>query len=214
MKKNINKKYWNLFYKKKLKINFPSNFAKFVYKFLKLKKNKYIIDVGCGNGRDLFYFAKNKISCLGIDRSNSAIEFSKKIKKEFKSLEIIKLKTGDFTKYRYSRIKKTFSIYSRFTLHAINFKEEEIFFKNIFKCKNINFIFIEARSTKDNLFGKGKKISDSEYITDHYRRFIDIKILKKQISKKFRIIYLKESKGFSKLGKDNPCLIRLIAKKK
>ena len=51
-------------------------------------------------------------------------------------------------------------------------------------------------------------------ITDHYRRFINKNNLVKKIKKSFKIIYLKESKGFSKFKKEDPCLIRLIAIRK
>ena len=55
MSKKNNRNFWNKFYKKKLAVNKPSNFAIFIYKFLKKKKTK-IVDVGCGNGRDLIFF--------------------------------------------------------------------------------------------------------------------------------------------------------------
>ena len=60
MSKKNNRNFWNKFYKKKLAVNKPSNFAIFIYKFLKKKKTK-IVDVGCGNGRDLIFFKKKKI---------------------------------------------------------------------------------------------------------------------------------------------------------
>ena len=78
---------------------------------------------------------------------------------------------------------------------------------------NLEYIFIEARSVKDDLFGVGKKLGKNEYVTDHYRRFIDKNDLIKKFNKNFKIIYLKESKGFSNLKRE-PCLIRLIAIKK
>ena len=76
------------------------------------------------------------------------------------------------------------------------------------------YIFIETRSDKDDLLGVGTKVSKNEYITDHYRRFINKIDLVKKIRKKFKILYIKESKGFSKFKKEDPCLIRIIAKKK
>ena len=32
---------------------------------------------------------------------------------------------------------------------------------------------IETRTIYDELFGVGKKISENEYLTDHYRRFVN-----------------------------------------
>tara|TARA_B110001452_G_scaffold117275_1_gene97317 strand:+ start:2128 stop:2298 length:171 start_codon:yes stop_codon:yes gene_type:complete len=50
-----NENFWNKFYKKKLILDKPSNFALFILKFIKKKYTK-IVDVGCGNGRDIFFF--------------------------------------------------------------------------------------------------------------------------------------------------------------
>ena len=82
------------------------------------------------------------------------------------------------------------------------------------RIPNLKYLFIETRSDKDELCGVGKKISKNEFITDHYRRFINKNDLLKKIKKTFKIIYVKESKGFSKFNNEDPCLIRLIAQKK
>ena len=212
IEKKNNKKYWNKFYKKKLTLNKPSGFAFFTYKFLKKNYTK-IVDVGCGNGRDLFYFQKKKIECFGIDLSRSATTI---IKSKMKKKNIInKIFNDDFIKFNYKKkINGIFSIYSRFTWHSINKKDENIFIKKISKLSNLKFVFIETRSNKDELCGIGKKISQNEYITDHYRRFIDKNDLIRKLKKSFKIIYIKESKGFSKFNNEDPCLIRLIAQKK
>ena len=51
--------FWNSFYKKKTIIK-PSSFAKYCYNNF-LVKNKKILDIGCGNGGDTFYFEKKKV---------------------------------------------------------------------------------------------------------------------------------------------------------
>ena len=86
--------------------------------------------------------------------------------------------------------------------------------KGLEKQKNLEFVFIETRTTKDELFGVGKKIGKNEYIDTHYRRFIEPQVLKKQLSKKFKIIYYKQAKNLAKYKKENPCVLRIIAKKK
>lgn len=212
MPKKNNKDFWNKFYKKKLAVNRPSNFAVFILKFLKKYKST-IIDIGCGNGRDLLYFKKKKISFLGIDLSKNATSLIKRKLKSKKNKS--KIFNDDFVKFDYkNKIKNKFSIYSRFTWHTINEKNESIFLNKISKLPNLEYILIETRSDKDDLFGVGKKISNNEFITDHYRRFINKNVLVNKIKKNFKIIYLKESKGFSKFKKEDPCLIRVIAVKK
>ncbi len=207
-----NKDFWNVFYKKKLAVSKPSNFAIFVKKFLK-NYTSTIIDVGCGNGRDLFYFKKNKFDIMGIDLSKNAVSLIKKRLKDKKDKK--KIIHSDFARFDYkNHIKKKFSIYSRFTWHTINEKSEGSLLKKMSKMSNLEYIFIETRSDKDELYGVGKRVSNNEYITDHYRRFINKNDLVKKIRKNFKIIYLKESKGFSRFKKEDPCLIRLIAIRK
>ena len=63
---------------------------------------------------------------------------------------------------------------------------------------------IEVRTIYDELCGKGKKISKYEFINTHYRRFIDPKIIKKDILRSFKIKYFKVSKNFAKFYKENP----------
>jgi ubiquinone/menaquinone biosynthesis C-methylase UbiE len=68
--------YWDNFYKK-FNLTKPSLFARFALK--KLKKNSSLLEVGCGNGRDTFFFLKNKIRCTAYDISKTAINKNRKI---------------------------------------------------------------------------------------------------------------------------------------
>ena len=72
--------FWNYFYKKKKTISLASNFAKYCSKNY-IKKNNKLIEIGCGNGRDAFYFSKNKISVTAVDKSIEAIRMNSLKKK-------------------------------------------------------------------------------------------------------------------------------------
>jgi ubiquinone/menaquinone biosynthesis C-methylase UbiE len=199
--------YWNSFYKK-FNLKKPSSFARFVFK--RLKTNSLLLEVGCGNGRDTFYFLRNNIRCIAYDISKVAIKNNAKLlKKVFYVKNICK---------KNNKLKKNYfdCIYARFFLHAINETEQKFFFlnsKNILKKNGI--LYLEFRTIKDNLFKKGKIISQYERITDHYRRFIDpyelIEDLKKNYS--FKIIYSKSSTKFAIFNKQKPHVCRLILKK-
>ncbi len=163
--------YWNNFYKK-FNLKKPSLFARFVLK--KLKKNSLLLEVGCGNGRDTFFFLKNNIKCTAYDISKTAIVQNRKLfNKVFYKKNICKKKEN---------LKKNYFnyIYARFFLHTINENEQKFFFINSFnKLKKDGFLYLEFRTINDVLFKKGKKVSHNERITDHYRRFINpIELLK------------------------------------
>lgn len=206
--------YWDKYYKKNLKKANPSSFAKFIFPFI--KKNKTLIDIGCGNGRDSFFFSRKKINILGIEKSKIAVKKNNILKKSLK-LNNIKFKKISVTEKKFYKLGKFDYIYSRFFLHAISYKTEKKFINNLFKIsKNKSKIFLEFRTIKDPLIKKGKKISKYERLTDHYRRFIDLESFKKSILKlnKFLIIYVIEKKGLAKFKLDNPVVARLILRKK
>lgn len=200
--------YWNNFYKKKHLIS-PSNFAKHVFK-IKKKEIENIYEIGCGNGRDTIFFNKNKINCIGIDNSKIIIKYNKK--------KFFKLKKNfiyfDFCDFFRKKIKKKFSIYSRFTWHTIDYKQEKRLLNNLSKQKNLNYLFIETRTIKDELYGRGKRVGKHEYLSTHYRRFIDPKLIKEKLLKNFSILFFKQGRNLAKFKKENPWVLRIIAKKK
>lgn len=206
MKKKI-LNYWDKFYLKKHILK-PSPFAKYVLSKYKKKLQK-VYEIGCGNGRDAIFFNKKKINFIGIDKSKNII---KKNKLNFSKFNT-KFICGDFCNFFKKKISETFCVYSRFTWHSINYKQEKKLLNYLNKQKKLDYLFIETRTINDELYNQGKKIGEHEFITTHYRRFIDSKILKKKLLKNFKIIYFKEGKNLAKFKNENPCVLRLIAKK-
>ena len=207
--KSFNKKYWDKFYKKKKLTVSPSKFSKFVLKKIK-NKSLIIYDLGSGNGRDTIFFKKNKINCFGLERSKIGIKETKKKYKKYAKNFI----NTDFCKFfKNKKIKSEFGLYSRFTLHTINYANEKLFFQAIKKQKKLKYVFIETRTIQDDYYGIGEKVGKHEFISSHYRRFIDPKEIKKKLQKFLKIIYFKKSKNFAKFKKENPMILRIIAKK-
>ena len=56
--------------------------------YLKLRSAEYILDAGCGDGRNLLPFCKNGFTVTGIDCSNIAIERAKGLQKHFTNLSL------------------------------------------------------------------------------------------------------------------------------
>lgn len=196
-----NYNYWQNFYET-FNIREPSNFALFIRNYIKKKMEvKIIVDLGCGNGRDSYFFAGKKYKVTAIDFVKTEIKHSN-----------IQFLQKDFTKLE--DIIYCDLLYSRFSLHSITSEQENDVLIWASKSIKKNGLFcIEARTTEDVLFGKGKKISEDEYIYGHYRRFIHYeKLLDKLKKNNFAVEYWGLGKKWATFKKENPALIRIVAK--
>lgn len=207
----MDKKYWEKYYKTKKVTESPSPFAMFVLEKY-ITKNSSLIELGCGNGRDSIFFAKNKISVKAIDQCENEI-CTLNQKNTLSNLHFI---CADFTKLGATEYFD--NIYSRFTLHSISEPEESRVFKWAFQQLNPNGILsIETRGKKNELYKLGKQVEgerDAYIYEDHYRRFVDIeKLTDKLIKMGFKIIYAEEKSGFAPFNDTDFKFIRVIAKK-
>ena len=157
-----------------------------------------------------FFLIKKKINCYGVDLSKKAILQNKKKYKSIKNNFLNK----DFSKLNISKLKTDIAIYSRFSLHSIDKKKEKNLITILNNSKNIKLVMIETRTIYDELCGKGFKIGKNEFITSHYRRFIDPKKLKKDINNSFKIKYFKLDKNLAKFKNENPKVLRIIGVRK
>jgi tellurite methyltransferase len=182
--------YWNNIYKTKNIPKEPSNFCKFITEYKLFKNNKLkLLDCGCGNGRDSYYFSKY-FNVTGIDSSFKPNNINNCI-----------FKQNDFCSYDKSNYDL---IYSRFTFHSITDEQQELFLSSI---KKNSFLCIETRSNKSKDI---KKVFGDE----HYRNYTDYNnLLKKLKLLNFDIIYSEENSGFSIYKNEDPICIRIICKK-
>ena len=64
------------------------------------------------------------------------------------------------------------------------------------------------------MFSKGERISNTENVTPHYRRYLDFEETVNKLEKSgLNVIYQLESQGLSVYKDDDPMLIRIVAKK-
>lgn len=181
-----NKKYWTNFYKS-FNEKKPSEFAIFCDNNFNLK-NTLIIDFGCGNGRDTIFFHNLGYKVWGVDEIIPKSKGYTFLKRDI--LEFLRMTdTG----------RKSGIAYCRFFFHAIDEESENKILDN-FK-DNFEMVMAEFRS-------------DAEKCDEtHYRRLINgNKFLNKLMSRGFKILYFQESRGFSPYGKEDPLLIRVVAK--
>ena len=128
------------------------DWSKYLLKFTNLLKGKKILDFGCGNGRDLKLFYKNKFDAIGIDYSDELIKIARKKLKNVKILKRNFLKKLDFKDEEFDGVWACASI-----LHipkkSLNKVLLEI--RRILKKQGILFISVKK--------GKGEKIVKDDY---------------------------------------------------
>jgi len=199
--------YWNLHYNTFTEKSL-SKFCQFCLEKY-VKQDDVVVELGCGNGRDAIELSKLAYRYIGIDLSEQAIINSKTNNKSN-----ITLLNDDFTNIDFNNLiikNKRLLIYSRFTLHSITLESQKRLFNNIKKIKTNNWLFMfEVRTIYDKLYGEGKNIGKNEFLTDHYRRFINPNNLLKYLTKFFSPYYYELSNGFAPYKDEDPILMRAI----
>lgn len=206
----MDKSYWEQYYSKHTSPFAPSPFAYWVVN--KLTKENELLELGCGNARDAVFFHRNGIKVTAIDQVASQVNY---LNKEYAD-ENLQFICDDFTNIQ--TVDQSFDyIYSRFTIHSINYQQEIMTLKWVKEHLKSNGLFLmEVRSIKDELFQAGTQVEneDNAKITDHYRRFIRFDRLKQDIRKLgLTIEYSVESNGLAPYKDEDPTVIRVIAKK-
>lgn len=177
----MNKEFWSEYYENN-KIEEPSPFAQYILEHY-LKEGDTLVDIGCGDGRDLYYFKKHGIAAHGVDQSNEDVS-------------IIKQPIMDYI----AENKPPKHVYARFFWHAIE-REEQLAILDWVK----GFLYIEARTTTDkpkNVIGRHKR-----KLVDTAKLYKDLE------NKGFTIISSMEGYGMSPFRGEDPHLVRVIAQK-
>ena len=210
---NKEKKYWDDYYSSHDNVHYPTSFSEFCLENYLNRKSR-ILELGCGNGRDTFFFAEHGHNIIGIDSSEVAIKSNNIRSKELNLDNLMQFFANDFT-CDLSQYGKVDAVYSRFSFHTITEKEAQVVIHNVYHVLNKGgFFFIECRTINDPLFNLGKKLSEFERYTDHYRRFIDgTKFLHQIIKVGFQVRYFVEDRNFAKFHNENPVVARYVLTK-
>lgn len=142
------------------------------------KKEKNLLDIGCGYGRDLFYFRQifKELCVDGIDSSKSVLDIAREYTTIFEINELIE---NDFIEFNSKR--KYDIIFGNYFAHLFYKDELEVILQKIKSMMSSEGIAILSFvSIKDRHFGKGKKIDYRLYevFKDIPWRFYDIQELR------------------------------------
>lgn len=207
---NKEEEYWNRFYEKSTIAPWPSQFATFVLG--EIGSGGCIIDLGCGSGRDSFFFSANDMKVVGVDASEEAIRSCTRIAGESnESITFIcsSIDSPDLSE-KLSKVvnePKKLSFYARFFIHAITPEQEDDFFRLVADLARAgDHLALEFRTLRDAMQPK--------VTPDHYRRYITpMSIIEKAHRHGFENVYYVEGFGFAKFRSDDAYVARCIFKK-
>lgn len=204
--------YWNRYYKMQ-GVQKPSPFACYVLEERRKEgfiKKLHMLELGCGNGRDSEFFISNGYRVTGVDASEEAITT---LQKRFQNVSNARFICDDFIKSRALFQTEYDIVYMRWVLHAISLEQEEELFQYLKDAlSNDGRIYIEARTTHDDLFGQGKPVGKNAFVYHgHYRRFINVHEFQEKLKEwGYSVILAVESKGLSKTKNEDPMLCRFV----
>ena len=214
------KDYWSRFYSYAHTI-LPSPFAASIA--IELTEPRYIVDLGCGNGRDSVFFAELGHRVVGLDFSGKAIDDNRKRVREkgvndveFEQVDIAapNALAGVLTRIEDAAVQAgdarrgRLSIFARFFFHAISEEEEDLVLAALSQClRSGATCYFEFRTEMD---AKGDKRFGS-----HYRRFINIDrfVEKATAGGRFECFYRVEGQGMAKYLEEDPFVGRVFLRR-
>ena len=204
--------YWEQYYLKQNAELMPSLFAHYVADLLK-DTHSDIVELGCGNGRDSVFFAKQGHNVDAIDQCYNEICF---LIKQHQGIDNLDFRCDDFTDLVDDEPYDV--VYSRFTLHSVNKEQEkrtlEWAYRNL---KKGGLLCIEVRGQKNEIYKVGEPVendTDAFILDNHYRRFLNFNNLCDDLKNLgFSLDFAAEDKDFAPYNGQNETYIRVIARK-
>jgi SAM-dependent methyltransferase len=208
--------YWSSYYQRREAPILPSQFAAFVMNELltkELPEVESIVDIGCGNGRDRFFFLQLDLPVCAVDMSDAAIancreRLARRPAAEQKLGRFIVGSAADADVW--AQLSGTTSgpvlIYARFFFHAIDDEAEARVLDaaaDLIRERG-GAICVEAR---DHFDAASEKVTPA-----HYRRFIRSDEFAAGLAKRgLGIRYRAEGLGMAKYRNDDAHVFRVIA---
>ncbi|WP_299288906.1 methyltransferase domain-containing protein [uncultured Tateyamaria sp.] len=203
--------YWDSYYTAKAVPDIPSQFAAFVLS--ECRDADYFLDVGCGNGRDTFFFARHKMPVVSVDGSTAAISDIVE-RSSAQGLPIAALSAACDDPDLMDKVADAMShidvsgvgvIYARFFIHAITDDEQAGFldFCGAFLKKNGGKLALEFRTAADEKLSK--------VTAEHYRRYVEpVDFLNELFQRGLTASYFTQGTGYAKYKDDDAFVVRML----
>lgn len=206
--------FWNSHYQA-FSLQEPSGFASYCLQG-QLRSSDTVLELGCGNGRDGLALGQTVSRYTGLDACAVAVSNFQKVVSGLDQGISSKMavQQADFTDLDFNTFgegAKRLVIYSRFSLHSINYQEADRLLANIGKVTSAPWVLmLEARTIFDTLYGAGSNVGLHEFKTDHYRRFIDPEPFLADLASRFAVRYFEVAPGFAPFGDQDPVVMRAV----
>lgn len=198
--------YWDTFYRSLStgSLGRPSSFAKWCVRQLWREPRGVVIDAGCGTGRDSVLWALAGWRVIAIDTSAEALKIAANAPAAFDGR--IEVRLGDFTTMG-ELYAKAWLVYARWALHAIDAEGHARWLQSLRRLPAGAIVAIEARA----IDGRGEHV---EKRGGHYRRYLDPPRLVRELTGAgFELLKVRVGRGLSRMGEDDPLLVRIIAQR-
>ena len=182
--------YWKTKWNKR-ELEEANDFARRSFSQIKDKNFKTLLDLGCGDGRDSLFFAKEGLNVTSVDFSESGIKKLNELIKE-KELRNIKAIQTDIRKINFQ--DNSFDvIYAHLSLHYFDDEITTQVFDKLFRIlKKDGLIFIKCKSVEDALYGQGEKVGEDMYRKGHLRHFFSEEYMKEKL-RNFKILSVRKT---------------------
>lgn len=206
---------WDKKWSKVTKLLAESEYAKEVLQYIKDKKCRTFLDLGCGDGKDSVFFAQNGYDVTAIDFSSASLNL---LKERLKDLSVDNMK---YVKQDIANLdlgSESFDvIYANLSLHYFDDKTTSEIFDNLYDIlKNDGYLFVRCKSTDDFLCGKGEELEKDVYVKGgKVQHFFSAKYLEEKLSK-FVLLDFKTEKSEHIMMDKNVVIssfVKAIAKK-
>lgn len=206
--------YWANFYARH-GYSSPSTFFDFVNG--RADVPNHVVDIGCGDGRDSFAFAKAGRDVVGVDRSTVGVRHASERAARSGMDATLRFRTVDVTDAkglaallvdaRQRADGGALLLYLRFFLHSIPAPVQASMLR----------ILSDASRPGDMLAAEFRTDGDeaaSKVHEKHYRRFQNAKEFLASLETKYGFVvdYQHEGRGMSPYGKEDPVLCRVLAR--
>lgn len=174
-----------------------------------------VVEIGCGNGRDGLVIARRVSKYIGLDTSRTAVEaFRSRVvadgSGELRSLSVRVENAGSFD-LRTVEGNNRLAVFSRFSLHSLSTDEQSALLNRLAAIDARPWIcMIEARTTYDELYGVGERVGPHEFVTDHYRRFIEPNEFLSETASRFAVLSFELSRGLAVYKNEDPRVMRIV----